>query len=238
MRARYSTVATVLVGALGLAGVASAQQKIYDYTSGDVVITSITVNGTGVLQNSPFFNMGTGSTATIDTTADTLQFSFSQAASPPFVGDLQNTVGGINFTGATLDLSNVTLASPSGTSLTLTPQGSGGYTFAALSGIMVGGSYDLTIPSVSFNSGTKTFAPKSESFSGAATVMTAADTLEIDGLTLGTWTIDGQQVSAIGNVIFDGAPVPLPGTLLLLGSGLGLLTFSFARRKRSKLSGA
>ena len=65
---------------LALAGAASATPVTYTYTSGDVVITNISLDGVSVLagSSSPEFGFTNNSTATIDTQADTLAFLFNQ----------------------------------------------------------------------------------------------------------------------------------------------------------------
>lgn len=228
-------VAVLGLGSLGLGTVAESAPVVYQYTGGDVVITGLTVDGQQALLNpspSPSFNLGSGSEATINTAADTLSFAIAQSSSAFTVALTGTPTAGIDLSGATFTLTNVTADSPS--TLTLTPQSGGGYTFASPSGVAITGTYNLanvTVPKGTYNSGNVNFGPNDQPFSGAATVLTSADTLEMDGVSLGNFTIDGQSVSVTGNLIFDGAPVPLPANLWLLGSGLGFLGFYARRRK-------
>jgi len=210
----------------------------YQYTGGDVVITGLTVDGEQALLNpspSPTFNLGSGSEATIDTTADTLTFALAQSSSAFTVALTGSPTSSFDLSGATFTLTNVTAASPS--TLSLTAQSGGGYTFASSSGIAITGTYNLagvtTAKGKTYNSGNVNFGPNDQPFTGSATVLTSADTLEIDALSLGNFTLDGQTVDVTGNVIFDGTPVPLPATLGLLGSGLGILGV-YARRRSGR----
>jgi hypothetical protein len=226
-----------LVGLLSPAGAAKASAVTYDYSSGDVVITNVTVDGVPSIAGSasPEFGLAASSSATIDTTALTLGFALSQSSAAFAVPLTGTPTGGFNLNSASFALSGVTLKAPS--LLTLSSQGSGGYTFSAPSGIAVSGTYDLSgvvTNNGTYNSGQVSFGPVDKSFSGAATVLTSADTLEIDGLSLGAFTIKGQTVDVTGNVIFDGiAPVPVPSAIWLLSSGLGLIAVRFVRPRRT-----
>jgi hypothetical protein len=230
------SIALGMVGLLGLAGMASATPVTYTYASGDVVITNISLDGVSVLAggSSPEFGFANSSTATIDAQADTLAFLFNQS-SAAFQAVLAGTFAGgagavYNLNAASVALSGIQLAQPTGTTLSLNPVGSG-YTFAAPSGLTVSGSYDLENLAVTkngnttnFTSGVTAFGPANKAFSGSATLFEGGDTLQVDGLTLGTWTVDNQTLSVTGNVIFNGvAPVPLPASLWMLLSGVGLL---------------
>ncbi|HMK85522.1 MAG TPA: VPLPA-CTERM sorting domain-containing protein [Steroidobacteraceae bacterium] len=232
---------------LGLSGAARATPVTYDYSSGDVVITGATVNGTSVLPtgSNPEFNLDPSSLASIDTSALTLTFTMNQlesyTSSSPYTFDLANTVttsggGTLNLNSATLSLWGVEATTPS--AFTLNSLGGGAYTFSMSDRIQVSGNYSLV--GVMNETTGKTLGPFTNSFnagqtlssSGSATIL-GPNTVALDQLTLGTWTVGGQTLSVTGDVIFNGVvAVPLPAALWLFGSGLGFLAGPILRRRR------
>jgi hypothetical protein len=120
MSIRTLALASGLLAAGGLAATAGATPVVYDYVSGAVDITGITVDGTSVLPAGSSISLAATSTATLDSTGLTLAFAVSQGAADTI--SLANSVTSgtttYNFSDATLTLSS--LAANSLGSLALT----------------------------------------------------------------------------------------------------------------------
>lgn len=250
MDARKGIVGLV-AGLAGLGAVGSASATmVYDWTGGAVDITGITVDGTSVLSATTDLALASSSSATLDSPSAPTQLTFAinEGAADPGIS-LSGTVsftgsGGktntLNFSGATFSLTGVTVDS----SETLALSGSAGsYTFnsGSSNGVALSGNWALTgatdtvgSTTTAISASSTAFGPNDKPISGTLAVTGSGQDLEMDGVPLGTFTIDGQTVSVTGNVILDATAVPLPAPLWLFGSAVGLLALFPARRRTAR----
>ncbi|MGO9427095.1 MAG: hypothetical protein ACLQAR_01170 [Steroidobacteraceae bacterium] len=243
MKTRIGAIALLGLAALIAAGSASAD-GVYSWTGGGLDFTGITVDGSSVLSGSPNLALTPTSSATIGGSDTTLSFAIGSGGTINLTGTASFVGSGgktntLNFSGATFTLSGLSGDSISPLSLS----GSGGnYTFSSgvSNGIAISGNWSLagatdtvgktTTP---VNVSSTAFGPNDQPISGTVALTgSSMQNLTMDGVPLGTFSVDGQSVAVTANIIFDGAtPVPVPASMWLLGSALGLLSLSTMRRR-------
>jgi hypothetical protein len=248
-------VAFVTLGLAGLAAsVPAGASTVYDYTAGEVYVTSIKVGSTTVFSGTDALALASGSTATLDSPSTPTQLSFAygdQGGSIGLAGSVSFTGSGgksdvLNFAGATFTLSNsvdpLSLSTISPVSLTSTGGSSYSFSSGLSNAIQIGGTWSLTGATLTQNGGAPTsvsqsptgFGPNDQPLSGTVGLSGGGTQLSVNSVTLGTFTIDGQTITVTGDAVFNGMPaVPLPAPLGLLGSGLALLRFFPLRRRKA-----
>jgi hypothetical protein len=241
MKLGIAVLGGVVLAAVAVAGTATAAPVTYDYTGGAVVITGITLDGVSVLPTveTPTIGYLNSSMATFDSTAPAaLTFTLAQGA-PTMItlaGIVTKNTNTFNLNGATVTLSGLTVDSLG--SLVATGGAGGNYAFTTgtANGVALAGNWSvagLVANGVSVPTTGAAFGPNDKPISGSVGISLNGQDLQMDGVPLGTFTVDGQAVVVMGNVIFDGAtPVPLPPAFWLLGSGLGLLRLRGRRNLR------
>ncbi|MGA2189712.1 MAG: hypothetical protein ABSH33_14360 [Steroidobacteraceae bacterium] len=228
---------TSLAAMLALPAAALATPVTYDYTDGYVVITGATLAGSNVIasgQPALQLALGSASQVTFDTGSTPAELdSFDLAAPGSLSVNLTGALsGGGNLNSASFVLSNVTATLAAPVSVTST---GGSYQFEGAS-VDISGTYALNhyvnASNVTKSIGPINFGPNAQPLGG---FIDDGNTLEMDAVSLGTFTIQGQTFSVDGNVIFDGvpAPVPLPASVWLFASGFCLLGGPFVRRNRA-----
>lgn len=222
-------VVSLAVAALGLSAGAYATPVVYDYSSGAIDITGITVDGTSVLPtgSQPAIPIAATATATIDTTLDTLSFDISQASGSTTITLCCSFTSGSNtfsFAAAEATVSGLTAVSIGNLAIT---GGSGSYSFSSGSSNGVTLSGTASISGATENGSALTLGSKSWSggkpTSGTVALSPNSQTLQLDDVPLGSYTVDGQSVAITGDILFTGAEVPIPASAWLLASALGLL---------------
>lgn len=255
MDSRKSGIVALVAGLAGLGAVGpAAATTVYDWTGGGADITGITVDGSSILSSTADLALASSSTATLDSpTAPTqLSFAINEASGDPGIA-LSGTVtftgsGGktntLNFGAATFTLVGVTFDSYNPPSNSLALSGSAGsYTFnsGTSNGVAISGNWSLTgatdtvgSTTTAINVASTAFGPNYQPISGTLGVTGGGETLTMNGVPLGTFTIDGQTVAMTGNIILDATAVPLPSPWWLLGSAFGLFGLFPARGRISR----
>jgi hypothetical protein len=218
------SLAVAALGLVGLIGAARASEVIYDeIPGGTVTITAADITNTNVtiaLSNNVFtLQTGSASSVGFDALGTTLDsFVFSTA---PQTVTVTSPAG---FAGTTIAFTSLSLQNW-GTS-SVTNVGGGDYEITS-AGATASGMY-----SVNGNTPITTTGAPTTGLSGTIAIGGTPDTLGLDGITLGNITVDGQTISLKADIAFDGvAAVPLPASVWLLISGLGIMGVPSLRRR-------
>jgi hypothetical protein len=217
----------VIIAVAGLAGaiasgIAQSSPVTYDWTSGSITVLAINGNN-GTTLGSGVVALTAPSQVTLDTgvAMDVPSFAFDD------MGTSSAALGGA-LTGDTLTVTNLTIV-PETTGYTSSATGTNPYNIT-LNGLAASGSYSIANASnvvISSGSFTNTITP---TLTGAITIG-PTNSLTLNGIALDVASIGTTPVTFKADVIFDGAPVPLPAAVWLLGSGLVALAGAALRRR-------
>jgi hypothetical protein len=214
-----ATVGVSLIG-MSMSPTADAAPVTYAFTSGYVTL-SADIGGVDYLPAGQEIPL-TGTQVTFDAAAISVT-SFQFADAGPSTVDLTGPYSGLDVT-----ISGWTLGPGTGYT-TISGSGTNPYNFT-VGPVASAGNYSL---SGTVTRGSTAFSAMNPVLSGAIT-LGSTDSLQLTGITIGTFTADGQTVTIKGDVVFDGATaVPLPAPVWLLGAGLAVFGTSFVKRRGS-----
>lgn len=212
---------------LGLVATArsNAAPVTYDFTSGFVTVSAFQGSGnTDLLAPGTDIQL-TGGQVTFNSTALTLpSFQFLDTT-PQTVSVINGTFAGEQITLQSWNaLPDVSYSSSA--FLSSSPPPTYGFTAGKIDG---SGMYSLAglvaQPSTSF-------AGTTNSLTGQVT-LGGTDMIQLTGITLGAFTVDGQTITLKGDIVFEGTtPVPLPASIWLLGSAIALFGLTRVDRRR------
>jgi hypothetical protein len=224
MKAKYTPAVSAAMLGLFAAAAANAAPVTYDFTSGFVTVSAFDgSSSTDLLAPNTELQL-TGGQVTFDSAALTLP-SFQ------FLDNLSQTVTVANgaFSGehiTVLSWNAVPDASyTSSAFLSSTPPPTYGFSAGKID---AAGMFSLA---GAVTQGPTSFSGQTNSLTGQVT-LSGTDMIQLTGITLGTFMVDGQTISLKGDLVFEGAtPVPLPASAWMLGSALALFGFAMAGRR-------
>ena len=226
MKAKNILTLTVAIVALGGVATANAAPVTYDFTSGFVTVSAFQgSSNTDLLAPGTEIQL-TGGQVTFDSTALKLpSFQF-----------LDNTPQIVTVISGAFTWEHITVQSwsavpdatySSSAFLSSSPPPTYGFTAGKID---AAGMYSLTGP---VNQGIKPFAGTTNSLTGQVT-LGGTDMVQLTGITLGSFTVNGQTITLKGDIVFEGAtPVPLPASVWLLASAMALFGFTRMDRRQS-----
>ena len=225
MKAKQSLGLTVAIIALAGVTAANAAPVTYDFTSGFVTVSAFQGSGNTDLLAAGTEIQLTGGQVTFDSTALTLP-SFQ------FLDNSPQTVKVINgpFTNELITLQSWRAAPDASYSssafLSSSPPPTYGFTADKIDAT---GMYSLSGP---VTQGITSFSGTTPSLTGQVT-LSGTDMIQLTGITLGSFMVDGQTITLKGDIVFEGAtPVPLPASVWLLASAIALVGVTRMDRRR------
>jgi hypothetical protein len=226
-------VAGFAVGLLALSAAAVATPVTYDVvtgTSSNVQLTAVNGNNNTTLISDGVVLMTSGSLVEFDPTAMTLpSWEFTNSGST----NLAISGGALN--GDSLQVTDLVVVPGSPYSSTVTSTGPNSYNFT-LGELQATASWQL------LNSSGNPIAGQSGTINHTISTFTGQFELSgvdlqnftLTGISLGSVSVEGTPVNLTANVEFNGAVVPLPGSLWLLVSALlALLILNHVSRRRA-----
>lgn len=231
MKAKNAPVLVVAMAGLAGGTAVHAAPVTYDYSSGFVTVSAFLGSSDTDLLAAGTQVQLTGGQATFDSTALTLP-SFQ------FLDNTPQTLTIISgaFAGEKVTLSSWSAAPDASYSSSAFANGGSPPTFGFTAGkIDASGVYSLTGPPLSQAS--KPFTGTTNSLTGQIT-LGGADMIQLTGITLGVFTLPGNQTITLkGDIVFEGAsPVPLPASVWMLASAIAVFGFVFMEHRRSSFS--
>jgi hypothetical protein len=225
MKAKNTLALSAAILGLAVMYRANAAPVTYDFTSGFVTVSAFQGSGnTDLLSPGTEINL-TGGQVTFNSTALTLP-SFQFLDNTP---QTVTVVGGL-FSGEQITVQSWNAAPDASYSssafLSSTPPPTYGFTAGKID---ASGMFSLAGP---VNQTSKPFAGTTNSLTGQVT-LGGTDMIQLTGITLGSFVVDGQTITLKGDIVFEGAtPVPLPASIWLLASGVALLGLTQINQRR------
>jgi len=223
---RFAAGGAVLAGALSLSAIAHATPVVYDWTGGSVTVLAVNSNN-GTMLGEGTVPLTTPSEVTFDSGPPVAVPNFEFADTGP--SSVMLTGGPL--AGDMLTVSNLTVVPATG----YTSSGSGSNPYnVTLNDLWASGAFTVmngttTVASGTFQDTLTATLTGQISITGAG----SSETLALNGIALDAVAIGSTPVTIKADVIFDGAPVPLPAALWLLGPGLLGLAGTMRRRRHA-----
>jgi hypothetical protein len=206
--------ALALMTLLSVVAGARASTITYDWTGGAVTLSATNANtGAQYLAAGQTIPLTSPSQVTFNSSAMTVP-SFEFADAGPTTVPLQGALSAYS-----LEVSGLSVIPDASYSSSVT--GTGPTYNYSLGALDAAGSYEIIRNSNSSIVQSGTFSKVDPILSGQFTLNSNTDSLTLTGIALGAFSYDGATINLKGDVAFTGAaPVPVPASIWLFGSGL------------------